>query len=304
MPHIPVLLNEVLEVLNPKRGEFFIDGTVDGGGHAASILEKMMPEGKFLGLDWDKEILEKTRKKIEAKFQIPNSKFQIFWINDNFKNIPMILKNKKLGKADDLLLDLGFSSEQLESADWRTGRGFSFNPPAGGDEPLLMTYSDSERPVREWLKLLKEFELTRIIREFGEERYAQRIARAIKTYLPIQTSKKLAEIISRAVPKNYERGRIHPATRTFQALRIFANQELGNLRNILLRITDVLNPGGRLAVITFHSIEDRIIKNVFRNLAKEGKVEILTKKPIQPSQQEVQTNPRSRSAKLRALKIL
>jgi len=291
--HIPVLSKEVIEVLNPREGEFFIDGTVDGGGHAVAILEKIMPGGKFLGLDWDKKMIKNFKKKIIG-YNFPNNK--IILINENFKNIPMILKNKKLGKADGLLLDLGFSSEQLESS----GRGFSFKK----DEPLIMTYSDSQRPVREWLELLKEFELAWIIYKFGEERYARRIARAIKNNLPIQTSKKLAELIEKVLPKNYERGRIHPATRTFQALRIFANEEIENIKELLLKINDVVNVGGRLAVITFHSIEDRLVKNIFRNLAKEKKVEILTKKPIQPSQREVRLNPRCRSAKLRALKVL
>ena len=291
--HLPVLLNEVIEILNPKKGEFFIDGTVDGGGHAVVILEKIMPEGKFLGLDWDKEMIKIFKKKL-ISYHFPKNK--VILVNENFKNIPMILKNKKLGKADGLLLDLGFSSKQLENS----GRGFSFKK----DEPLLMTYSDSQRPVRDWLKILKEFELARIIYQFGEERYSRRIAHAIKNNLPIETSKKLAELVKSVLPKNYEHGRIHPATRTFQALRIFVNQEVENIQQALLEIGNILKPSGRLAVVTFHSIEDRLVKNIFRDLAKKGKVEILTKKPVQPSQNEVYSNPRSRSAKLRALKVL
>jgi len=291
--HLPVLLNEVIEILNPKKGEFFIDGTVDGGGHAVVILEKIMPEGKFLGLDWDKEMIKIFKKKL-ISYHFPKNK--VILVNENFKNIPMILKNKKLGKADGLLLDLGFSSEQLENS----GRGFSFKK----DEPLLMTYSDSQRPARDWLKILKEFELARIIYQFGEERYSRRIAHAIKNNLPIETSKKLAELVRSVLPKNYEHGRIHPATRTFQALRIFVNQEIENIQQVLLEIGNILKPSGRLAVVTFHSIEDRLVKNIFRDLAKKGKVEILTKKPVQPSQNEVYSNPRSRSAKLRALKVL
>jgi len=291
--HLPVLLNEVIEILNPKKGEFFIDGTVDGGGHAVVILEKIMPEGKFLGLDWDKEMIKIFKKKL-ISYHFPKNK--VILVNENFKNIPMILKNKKLGKADGLFLDLGFSSEQLENS----GRGFSFKK----DEPLLMTYSDSQRPARDWLKILKEFELARIIYQFGEERYSRRIAHAIKNNLPIETSKKLAELVRSVLPKNYEHGRIHPATRTFQALRIFVNQEIENIQQVLLEIGNILKPSGRLAVVTFHSIEDRLVKNIFRDLAKKGKVEILTKKPVQPSQNEVYSNPRSRSAKLRALKVL
>lgn len=289
MAHLPVLLKETIEILNPQPGEFFIDGTLDGGGHAKEIIKKISPGGKFLGIDWDRDMID--------KFNPPagGQKSQIILVNDNYKNLAMILKNKKLNKADGLLLDLGFSSEQLE----QSGRGFSFRK----DEPLLMTYSDKEKPTHRWLKELKETALTKIIREFGEERQAQKIARAIKKNLPILTSKKLAAVVA-AVPNNYERGRIHPATRTFQALRLFVNQELENLKKVLDDIFQILNPGGRLAVITFHSLEDRIVKNRFRELTRIEKVALLTKKPIRPTPAEIYKNPRSRSAKLRALQII
>jgi len=291
MKHKPVLLKEVIGFLDPKPGEFFIDGTVDGGGHALAILKKISPNGTFLGIDWDKEALSK----FNVKCQMSDVKSKVILVNDNFKNLPMILKSKKLGKADGLVLDLGFSSEQLEDSK----RGFSFLR----DEPLYMTYSEESKSAHEWLEKLKESELSEIIKEFGEERYAKRIAKAIKKSLPIATTKKLADVITRSVPRNYERGRIHPATRTFQALRIFVNQELENLKAVLGHITEILNPGGRAVIISFHSLEDRLVKHAFRDLAREGRAELLTKKPITPSKEEILNNPRSRSAKLRAIKL-
>jgi len=294
--HKPVLLNEVIQILDPRPGQFFIDGTVNGGGHAVEILKKMMPRGKFLAVDWDRGILEKTKKEIETKFRIPNSQFQIFWVNDNFKNLPMILKRKKLGKANGLLLDLGLSSEQLETS----GRGFSFLR----EEPLLMTYNRKTKPAYKWLEELKEKELARIIKNFGEERFAAKIACTIKKNLPIKTTKELADLIKKTVPRNYERGRIHPATRTFLALRIFVNQELENLIQLLSNLPKILSSGGRVAIITFQSLEDRIVKNYFRDFAKINWAKVITKKPITPKREEVLLNPRSRSAKLRVLQSL
>jgi 16S rRNA (cytosine1402-N4)-methyltransferase len=288
--HVPVLLNEVLEILNPKPGEFFIDGTLGGGGHAKEILKKISPGGTFLGIDWDKRTVQGLEKEI-SRFK----NLKTILVNENYKNIPMILEDKKLGKADGLLLDLGFSSEQLENS----GRGFSFRK----DEPLFMTYSDEMKPVYRMVSEESESSLSKIIKEFGEERFAGRIAKAIKKNLPILTSGKLASVVAGAVPENYERGRIHPATRVFQALRIFANRELENLRDILQEIPSILNPGGRLAVISFHSLEDRIVKNRFREMKSEKTAELLTKKPIVARAEEVGKNPRSRSAKLRALII-
>ena len=221
---------------------------------------------------------------------------KIILINDNFKNMAEILKKEKIDKANGIVLDLGFSSEQLESS----GRGFSFRK----DEPLLMTYSNGERPAYSWLEDLKESALFEILRDLGEEKFAGKIAKAIKKNLPIRTSKKLAEVVAGAVPKNYERGRINPATRTFQALRIFANKEFDNLKTFLGGIPSILAVGGRIAVISFHSLEDRIVKNEFRNFVRIGRAEFLNKKPIGPGEEEIASNPKSRSAKLRGLKIL
>ncbi len=191
--HIPVLLSEVINVLDPKPGEFFIDGTAGGEGHTNALREKVGVSGQVLGIDWEKT-------------------------GENYADLPVIMKNKKLDKADGLLLDLGFSSEQIGG-----GKGFSFQ----ADEPLIMTYSPASKPVREILKELSEDELTKIISEYGEESYAQKIAKAIMAAgknKSIETSGELAEIVKAALPKNYEKGRINPATRTFKALRIYANR--------------------------------------------------------------------------------
>ncbi|MDP3052400.1 MAG: 16S rRNA (cytosine(1402)-N(4))-methyltransferase RsmH [bacterium] len=288
--HIPVLLKETITVLDPKPGEFFIDGTVGNGGHSVAILEKIEPKGTLLGTDLDETTLQKVKEKITV-----NSKSIL--VQSNYADLPEILKREDLPKADGLLLDLGFSSEQLT-----TGRGFSFSGP---EEPLLMTYDPYAVPVKNLLKRLNEPELAEIIKNLGEEHCAKRIAHAIKqNRFPIETNKQLAEAVAGVLPKNYERGRIHPATRTFLALRVYANQELANLEKLLNSLNEILKIGGRVAIISFNSLEDRIVKNYFREKAKEGKMEILTKKPITPSLEEIKQNSRSRSAKLRAAKLL
>ena len=289
MPHVPVLLDEVIAMLDPKRGEFFVDGTFGAGGHSTAILEKIGLNGKLFALDWDESNVSKPI--------IPDSRFLIQV--SNYADLPEILELRKLGLADGLILDLGVSSDQLDSS----GRGFSFQK----DEPLLMTYDLNGEPVRKILTELTEKELTEIIREYGEERYANKIAKAIfeqERKKPIVTTLELAELIKNTVPRNYERGRIHPATRTFQALRIYANHELENLERILKNLHRVVKPGGRVAIISFHSLEDRLVKNYFRDYAKAEKAKLLTKKPIVATSEEITANPRSRSAKLRVIQIL
>lgn len=285
--HQPVLLKEVLQFLDPKPKQFIIDGTVDGGGHARAIMEKIMPGGTFLGVDWDAAMIAKKKPENENEH----------YAHGNYADVPEILKKQKLELADGLLIDLGFSSEQLSHA----GRGFSFKEEAGG-EPLKMTYDDSQTPLAQLLRELSEQELADVIYEFGGERRSRAIAKAIvvagKKH-PITTSGELAEVVRGAVPGNYEHGRIDAATRTFQALRIYANDELGNLKRLLERLKEILKPGGRIAIISFHSLEDRIVKQAFQTGAKEGTFELLTKKPIAPSREEEIRNPRSRSAKLR-----
>lgn len=291
--HIPVLLNEVIRLLDPKPGEFFIDGTINGGGHAHAILQKIGRGGKLLGVDWDERAIVSLRE----IWQSQTNRRNVILVRGNYAGLPEILAEKGLPQADGLLLDLGFSSEQLAS-----GRGFSFLM----DEPLLMTYSENTRSVREKLPQTTEKELADVIYRFGGERFARRIAKAIKESArkrPIRTSGELAEIVRRAVPKNYERGRIHPATRTFQALRIWANDELGNLEKALGGLKEILRPGGRVAIISFHSLEDKLTKDAFRQGAKDGWLMLLNKKPITPLEEETKRNPRSRSAKLRGAKI-
>lgn len=293
--HVPVLLNEVIRLLDPKPGEFIIDGTLGAGGYSEAILERIGPTGKLLGVDWDKNTVAALQEKF---LPLLHQGALITLVNDNFANIPEILDSKNLGLADGLVLDLGFSSEQLENS----GRGFSFLK----DEPLLMTYSDESEPVREILKRLTAGELEEIIKKYSQEKFAKNIATAIKDAMkikPITTSKELGEIIQRAVPKSYERGRLNPATRTFMALRIYANRELENLEAILRRLPEILKSGGRAAIVSFHSEEDRLVKNYFRDLYKNQKAQILTKKPITAAPEEIQDNPRSRSAKLRVIRL-
>lgn len=298
MYHIPVLLKEVIEILEPKPEKFIIDATVDGGGHLGSILEKMKPKGKILALDWDQEILNRTKNRIERELQISKSKIQIYWVNDNFSNLAQILADKNLPQADGLLIDLGISKEQICLSD----RGFSFNPSAA-DEPLLMTYSDKQKPLYQWLEELPEKQLADIIRNYGEERFAKSIARAIKKNLPIRTSGALVKIINQAVPSFYKHQRLHPATKTFMALRIFVNEEMENLSKILNSLTAIVKKNGRVIIISFHSLEDRLVKNAFKEMTIAGQAILLTKKPLRPTAQEIRINPAARSAKLRAIQL-
>ena len=307
MPHIPVLLKETLEVLNPKKGEFIIDGTTDGGGHLEAVIEKMR-EGSVLAVDWDKDIIEATKERISARFGKSYPKLQIVWANDNYANVPEIVTREKLDKADGLLLDLGFSTEHLESK-----KGFSFKAvEKGGDEPLDMRYdrygSDGmERATAaEVVNSLREEELADIIFKYGEERFSRQVAKGIvdaRKKGKIITVAKLVEVIRSAVPKFFRKGEMDVVARTFQALRIYVNQELENVESILRSLTQIMNKGGRVAIISFHSLEDRLVKNYFKEMESKGIAKILTKKPIVPSEREVSDNPKSRSSKLRAIQI-
>ncbi len=292
--HRPVLVKEVLAYLALRRGQFVIDGTIDGGGHAREMLKCIGPTGKLLGIDWDEKMIEQLKEKMSKEKNL-------LLIHGNYTDTRSILEKNNLDKADAFLLDLGFSSDQLIS-----GRGFSFSPAAAG-EPLLMTYRAKGTPVKELLRKIREEELVKILYELGGERYAKKIAHAImgaERRKKIETSGELREVIERAVPRGYERGRIHPATRTFQALRIYVNHELENLALILRDLKNIVKKDGRVAIISFHSLEDRIVKNAFQNLEKDHTVNILTQKPIRPSRDEIALNPRSRSAKLRVAQIV
>lgn len=301
MPHIPVLLNETLEGLDLKPGKFIIDGTANGGGHLRAIIERM-GEGKILAVEWDKDILERTKVRLNAKFQNPNDKLEIIWANDNYAHIPEILEREKLGKADGLLLDLGFSTEQLESQ-----KGFSFKE-KDADEPLDMRYDTTEGlpTAAEVINSLREEDLANIIFQYGEERFSRYIAKGIvesRKEERIITVRQLVEIVKKSVPKFFKKGEMDVVARTFQAIRIYVNAELENLESILKSIPDIMAIGGRAAIITFHSLEDRMVKKRFADLEKEGRAKIINKKPIGPTQEETARNPASRSAKLRVIEI-
>ncbi len=298
--HIPVLLQEVVDGLDPKPGAFFIDGTIGNAGHARALIKRLEPGGSLLGIDRDAAAVNNLQ--VFAK-GFPEMR-KVLIRQANYSDLPALLEALHLPGADGLLLDLGVSSDQLDGeASGFANRGFSFRR----DEPLDMRFDSSAVPVSRLLVQLSEADLSAIITEYGEERYAKRIAVAIKAAgkrTPIATTKELADVVTGAVPAGYEHGRIHPATRTFQALRIYANQELSHLERLLEALPQIIRAGGRVAIISFHSLEDRIVKNYFRNYGRQGKAEVITPKPITASAQEMQENPRSRSAKLRILKIL
>ncbi len=258
------------------------------------ILKKTAPRGKLLALDLDSDAVIRFEQKIKENDLRP----RVVTVNDNFAQIENIIREKAFVDISGIIADLGFSSWQIEES----GRGFSFQK----DEPLLMTLDGNGENLTayEIVNSWPEDRLKEIIREYGEERFAGRIARTIKESRrreKIATTKDLVAVIEKAVPGAYRRAKIHPATRTFQALRIAVNDELANLRIFLADAFDALRPNGRLVVISFHSLEDRIVKNFFREKKQVGRAEVLTKKPLTPSDEEIKSNPRSRSAKLRAL---
>jgi len=300
--HVSVLLKETIEILEPKSGEFFIDGTTGSGGHSEAILKKIGLNGKLLCIDLD----ENSIRKLNEIKKLRNWK-NVILVNGNYADLPEILEKEKLSKADGLIVDLGFSSEQLE------GKGMSFMK----DEVLDMRYAQdvscqmSDAGCRltaaEIINSLSEQDLADIFWEYGEERFSRQIAKKIveeRRRKRILTTLELVEIIKKAVPKSYERGRIHPATRVFQALRIYVNDELGNLEKLLKNLPKIIKTKGRVAIISFHSLEDRLVKNYFKQMAKDGLVEILTKKPIIAGEEEIKNNPRSRSAKMRSAIII
>ncbi len=290
--HTPVLLHEVLKYLAVAPSDFIIDGTVNGGGHFREILKQLGPQGKALGIDLDREIIDARVKEYESERRAQ-------FVCDTYANVPEILKKNDLPRANGLLLDLGFSSLQLAGS----GRGFSFEV----DEPLLMTYSDSAKPLKDILPTLSAHQLSEIIFSFSGERYSKKIAEAIVATSKVRritTSGELARIIASSVPSNYEDHRINPATRTFQALRIYVNGELESVAQALQMIPHVIAPGGRVVIISFHSLEDRLVKHAFAKLSAEGRATILTQKPVEASLAEMTKNPRSRSALLRAIHII
>lgn len=287
--HKPVLLNEILDYLNPKSGDVFIDCTLGFGGHSLEIAKRILPNGKLLAIEQDQETLNLFKKEIK------NSDLEkvITPVCGNFSELELIAEEERVSCANGILLDLGISSWQIDES----GRGFSFRK----DEPLIMTLNnDSELTAAEIVNHWKEEEISRIIKEYGEERFHRRIAKRIcqaRKEKVIKTTGELVDIIRQALPGKYRHK--HFATRTFQALRIAVNKELENLEKVLPQAMNLLEAEGRLAVISFHSLEDRIVKNFFRDNFKNGKLEVLTKKPIISQKKELENNIRSRSAKLR-----
>lgn len=296
--HIPVLRQEVIDLLLPELGQNFIDGTCGAAGHTLAILEKNYPDGKVMCFDWDSEAIGRAKEIVAAKSV--NLLERVIFVNDSYVNIAEVVKAENFGPVQGILLDLGLSSDQLANS----GRGFSFLK----DEPLDMRYSvKQELTAREILNHWDKQEIARILKEYGEEPLARKISEAIiknRKIKPILNTLELVGIISRAVPRQWQYGRIHFATRIWQALRIVVNDELGNLQRFLPQAMDVLTGGGKLAIISFHSLEDRIVKNFFREQAKRAVASVLTKKPIRASEIELEQNPRGRSAKLRAIKKL
>ena len=286
------MVTEVVDVLAPSRGGLFVDCTVGLGGHARALLEAGATE--LLALDRDPAALAAARE-VLAPFAD-----RVTLIHADYRELPRVLDERGIAAVDGALADLGVSSMQLDAE----GRGFSFRR----DEPLDMRMDQTQGPTAaERLRDVDEQELADVIFRFGEERYSRRIARAIvaaRRHEPLTTTGQLASIVRRAIPRRgYQR--IDPATRTFQALRIWVNQELEGLDAFLVHAAQRLRQGARLAVITFHSLEDRIVKHVFRALERSGEaIRILTKRPLVPSEAEVRRNPRARSAKLRAIERL
>ncbi|MCX6762958.1 MAG: 16S rRNA (cytosine(1402)-N(4))-methyltransferase RsmH [Candidatus Moranbacteria bacterium] len=346
MIHKSVLLKEVIEDLNLKPGMTVVDGTLGAGGHSVEILKKILPGGRLISIDWDSQAVENFKKSLQrgtliakkelirSAVSVPvninkkndNRAFSHFeklgnregkivgdWCGavDNYVNIKEIIGGLGIQSVDAVLVDLGFSSDQIESAQ----RGFSFLR----NGPLDMRYAQDSRQetAADIVNNRTEDELSRILGSLGEEKFAKRIAREIVKARKIEKIKEtgdLIKIISAAVPERYKMGRVHCATKTFQALRIETNQELENLKKFLVRAVEVLASKGILAVISFHSLEDRIVKNFFKDEFQDcvcppnfpkcvcthrQKLKIVTKKPITASESEIKSNPRARSAKLR-----
>jgi 16S rRNA (cytosine1402-N4)-methyltransferase len=302
--HIPVLYDEVLAGLRVQPGGRYIDATLGAGGHAAGILERSTPGGQLLGLDADAEAID------FARAQLRRFGARVTYAVSNFRLLGRTATELGFGRVDGVLMDLGISSRQLDSAD----RGFSFSQ----DGPLDMRLDTSQgRTAADLVNRLPATELADLLWQYGEERASRRIARAIVAARPLSSTAELAEVVRRAAGPT--RGRIHPATRTFQALRIAVNEELENLAAALPQARDLLVSEGRLAVISFHSLEDRLVKGFFRREAQDcvcppeapvcvcqhqASLRVITRKPIRPGEPEVAANPRSRSARLRVAERL
>lgn len=290
--HIPVLLNEIVSYFKEVSKPYvYVDGTLGSGGHAYELATRH--KGLIVvGFDKDTDALRRAEKKLAGATK------QLVLVSESFDTIAVELKKKGIVQVDTILLDLGISSVQLEDSE----RGFSFKR----DEPLLMTMEKNrtELTAEDIVNTWSEESIANVLYGYGEERFARRIARAIvlkRKNSPIKTTFDLVTVVVESLPKAVRNGKIHPATKTFQALRIAVNDELGTLERGIQEGWSVLKSGGRMLVITFHSLEDRIVKNMFREFSKEGVGTLLTKKPIVPQREECIENPRARSAKLRVI---
>ncbi|KKP57368.1 MAG: Ribosomal RNA small subunit methyltransferase H [Candidatus Moranbacteria bacterium GW2011_GWF1_34_10] len=309
--HKSVLLKEVLEGLNLKDGMLAIDATLGGGGHSLEILKRILPNGKLIAIDRDSEALERFKNKIK-KENLNIKEENLILVKDNFGNLESILESLKIEKVDAIMADFGLSSDQLEDKE----RGFSFN----SETQLDMRMNKSqELTARDIVNKYSREDLNRIIRDLGEEKLASRVAQKIieaREVKEINNTDELVKIISQAIPEKYKHRKIHWATKTFQAIRMEVNQELESIEKFTSAAIGKLNKGGRLAVISFHSGEDRIVKNIFKEAqvncicpiefpicqcTKRATIKIITKKPITALAEELKENPRARSAKLRII---
>lgn len=291
--HRSVMSDEVIDALALSRDASVFDATLGSGGHTRAIAEKLNQDGCIIACDIDIKAIEEAAvwcKKYEPKIHL---------VNDNFANVQNIIQNTLGAPVNGCVADLGWRSDQFVSS----GKGFSFQ----NEEPLIMTLGEPDDyafVARDILNEWAEEDIANVLYGYGEERYARRIAKTIvarRVEQPVATTKDLVDCILESVPAGYKRGKIHPATRSFQALRIAVNDELKNLTEFIDNTWSQLKVGGRISIITFHSIEDRVVKQKFRALKDQGKGELLTKKPVTPSVKEVRENPRARSAKLRTI---
>lgn len=292
--HKSVLLHEAIDGLEIKNGDIFVDGTLGGGGHFEEVAKRFGSAVVMIGIDLDPLAIERTKERVS------NFKLKSHFVNQSFRNIDTILDNLKIPNVDKILLDIGLSSNQFEES----GRGFSFQR----DEPLIMSFKkdlkEEDLTAGEIVNNWDLENISAILRGYGEEQFAWKIAKAIvsrREEKKIETTFELVEIIKLATPKWYHNRKIHPATKTFQALRITVNDEIESLKDGIRKGFERLNLNGRLAVISFHSLEDRTVKQFFKKMEVEGCGRLINKKPITPSREELRENPRSRSSKLRII---
>jgi 16S rRNA (cytosine1402-N4)-methyltransferase len=288
--HTPVMSKEVIDALSPKNGDIVVDCTIGTGGHAEELLKMISPKGRLIGIDRDIDTIALARERLN------NFQDNIELVHEDFRNIDIVLNKLNIKEVDAFLFDLGISSFQLDNPE----RGFSLK----SNGPLDMRLDkESYISAYDLVNHLSEAEISSILKTFGEERFHNRIASFLvkeRTNKPISTTQELSDVILKAIPYRYQSYKIHPATRTFQAFRIAVNRELEALEIALEKAMQYLKQKGRICVISFHSLEDRIVKEKFRNLSKDGRFKIITKKPLRPTFAEMHNNLRSRSARLRA----